>query len=208
VTHPTAPGADGERWALDVGEAWIHRASEGDLQDAIDILEEVTRWAALIGVQTWDEGTFRSEDGRGRRQLVEALGAGDLYIVRMGEDAAATVSLFERDERYWPGARPEALYLHKLAVRRRFAGRHLGGAVLRWARDQARSRGRRYLRLNCVRDEPWIRRYYEAAGFAHRGDVTVGDFDAALYETPTDRLPSQETTAKERDTSTGGLNGP
>jgi GNAT superfamily N-acetyltransferase len=183
VLQRTPQNSGDDRWPLDVGEAWIQRASDADLQVAIDILEEVTRWATSIGVQTWDPGSFSSEDGRGRRQLLEALAAGDLYVVRIGDDAAATVSLFDQDDRYWPGAPPDALYLHKLAVRRRFAGRDLGGAVVRWARDQARARGMRYLRLNCVRDEPWIRTYYEEAGFAHRGDMTAGDFHAALYET-------------------------
>jgi GNAT superfamily N-acetyltransferase len=59
-----------------------------------------------------------------------------------------------------------------MAVRRRAAG--LGSVILAWAADVARQRGGGALRLDCVASNRRLRTYYEAAGFAHRGDVTVG----------------------------------
>ncbi|MDT0322971.1 hypothetical protein [Streptomyces millisiae] len=51
----------------------------------------------------------------------------------------------------------------------------MAGAVpLDWAADTARRRGVDALRLDCVRSNDALRRYYEARGFTHRGDVPVG----------------------------------
>jgi len=92
------------------------------------------------------------------------------------------VSLFEGDERFWPRAARDALYIHKLAVARRFAGLGVGRAMVEWSADRARARGKRFLRLDCPRDDDVLRRYYERTGFVHRGDLTSRGFEASLYE--------------------------
>jgi GNAT superfamily N-acetyltransferase len=76
------------------------------------------------------------------------------------------------DEAVWdglPGA--AALYVHRMAVRRSASG--LGAVILRRAAGIARQQGREALRLDCVASNGRLRAYYEAAGFVHRGDVTV-----------------------------------
>jgi GNAT superfamily N-acetyltransferase len=178
------------RWELGVASASIVRASPEDVADAAEVLQDAARWVASLGFPAWDEGTFTDPEGRGRRQLGEAMAMGGLFVARIGAQAVGTVSLFDVDERFWPGAPRDALYVHKLAVRRGYAGRDIGGAILRWAEAQARSAGKRYLRLDCPRDDPGVRAYYHRAGFVHRGDVTVGTFEASLYELdPDDAWP-------------------
>jgi ribosomal protein S18 acetylase RimI-like enzyme len=72
-------------------------------------------------------------------------------------------------------------YIHAVAVRREHAG--IGRALIAWAERAVRDAGRPFLRLDCMRDNARIRRYYEELGFERRGDVVVGDhFDASLYE--------------------------
>ena len=72
----------------------------------------------------------------------------------------------------WADAAGSAAYLHRMAVRRTQAG--LGPVILAWAADIARQHDCDALRLDCVASNGRLRAYYEAAGFAHRGDVTVG----------------------------------
>jgi GNAT superfamily N-acetyltransferase len=173
-----------DRWELDVPGAWIERSQAEDLPEAAAILEDAARWVASLGYPAWDAGSFVDPNGRGRAQLGAALGSGGLYLARVRGEPAATVSLFDQDERFWPGAPADALYVHKLAVLRRFAGLGLGRAILGWADHQAGLSGKAYLRLDCPRDDPGVRVYYERAGYVHRGDLTVGGFDASLYERP------------------------
>jgi hypothetical protein len=61
--------------------------------------------------------------------------------------------------------------VHRIAVRRQAAG--LGAVILGWAAAVARERDLEALRLDCVASNGRLRAYYEAAGFAHRGDATV-----------------------------------
>lgn len=72
----------------------------------------------------------------------------------------------------WSDVDGTAGYVHRMAVYRRAAG--LGAVMLRWAADAVREHGSDALRLDCVASNARLRRYYEAAGFLHRGNVPVG----------------------------------
>jgi len=154
-------------------------------------LEDAARWVASLGYPAWDAGSFLDPNGRGRAQLTAALGSGGLYLARLEGEPAATVSVFDVDERFWPGAPADALYVQKLAVLRRFAGRGLGRAILEWADHRAAEAGKAYLRLDCPRDDPGVRAYYERAGYVHRGDLSAGGFEASLYERAAGASPSR-----------------
>ena len=119
-----------------------------------------------------------------REELDERIERGELFVVDLDGEPAATFTLLWDDPSFW-GERPQdAAYLHKLAVRPRFRGRGIGARVVEWAERRAAEAGRAYLRLDCRRDDPRIRGYYERLGFEHRGDVDPPRFPAALYERP------------------------
>ena len=138
-------------------------ASPGQLDDVLTVLDEAAAWLQGRGVSQWPS--------RFERSWVEgAIGRGETWLVRVGESISATVTLDLADS-VWDGFGDRALYVHRMAVRRRSAG--LGAAVLDWAACVARERRLGALRLDCVTSNRRLRAYYEAAGFIHRGDVTV-----------------------------------
>jgi hypothetical protein len=51
------------------------------------------------------------------------------------------------------------------------ASRQLGHRLLDWAAYRASTLGRRYVRLDCVADNTFLRDYYAQAGFADRGEI-------------------------------------
>src|SRR2546423_1557214 len=105
--------------------------------------------------------------------VAAAIGRGEVYVAELGGDAVAAVTLLWDDPAYWGERPPDAAYVHKLAVSRACAGRRIGSAIVEWADATAAQNGRRYLRLDCLRDNPGIRTYYENLGFEHRGDLVV-----------------------------------
>ena len=119
-----------------------------------------------------------------RDELAERLDGEELYVVDVGGEVAATFTVLWDDPSFWGERPPDAAYLHKLAVRPAFRGRGLGARVVEWVDRRAAAAGRAHLRLDCKRDNPRIRRYYERLGFEHRGDVDHPRFAAALYERP------------------------
>ena len=66
----------------------------------------------------------------------------------------------------------DALYLGKMIVARSHAGRQLGDAIMNWAGEVAHHAGRRWLRLDCRRDNHGLHRYYKDRGFTHLRTVT------------------------------------
>ncbi len=160
----------------------IRPATKGELDEAADLLEDAIGWAAERGFGSWTAGTFRDPDGWGRRVLREALEAGGLFLVERSWGIVGTLSLLPADERFWPDAPPDGLYLHRFAVRRSASGAGVGAAALAWCEEETLRRGRRFLRLDCLTANPGIRRYYEHAGFHHRGDVAVNGIELSLYQ--------------------------
>jgi ribosomal protein S18 acetylase RimI-like enzyme len=77
---------------------------------------------------------------------------------------------------------PDAGYVHRLAVRRAYAGRGMGRALLEWAAAQTAGSGRVWLRLDCMADNRRLCHYYESLGFVQRGIVGNDRWSGRLYE--------------------------
>jgi Acetyltransferase (GNAT) family len=138
-------------------------AAPGEVDDVLLVLDETAAWLRDREIVQWPP--------RFEAALVEsAISRGETWLVRVGGTLSATVTLDLADHA-WDGIDGRALYLHRMAVRRPAAG--LGAVILGWAADAARRQDRCALRLDCVASNARLRAYYEAAGFAHRGDVTV-----------------------------------
>jgi GNAT superfamily N-acetyltransferase len=87
------------------------------------------------------------------------------------------------DPEFWPDhPEPFAAYVHRLSIRREFAGRNISHAMLSWEVEHARTRGKGYLRLDCEAGRPRLRALYENFGFIHHSDKQVGPYFVARYE--------------------------
>ena len=160
----------------------IRSATQAELDQAADVLEDAIAWAAERRLDSWTPGTFRDPSGWGRRVLREAFEVRALFLVERSGSVVGTLSLLPSDERFWPDAPPDGLYLHRFAVRRSASGAGVGAAALAWCEEEVRRRGRRFLRLDCLSGNPGICRYYERAGFRRRGDVAAEAIRLRLYE--------------------------
>ena len=139
------------------------------------LLDEATLWVGERGYEQWPLPFPHDE-------IAAAIERGEVYVAEMDGDAVATVTLLWADPQYWPDAQPDAAYVHKLAVSRACAGQRIGQEIVEWADRTAASAGRDFLRLDCLRDNPGIRAYYERLGFEHHGDLVVNGRDMSIYE--------------------------
>jgi GNAT superfamily N-acetyltransferase len=153
-----------------------------DIDTSAEILEEAATWGASAGCPSWTPGSFTGPGSAGMSRLRNDVESGSLYLVWLGSGAAATFSLLESDALFWPSAPDDALYLHRFAVRRASAG--AGSRAVEWVVDEARRRGRAYIRLDCLAENPGIRRYYESHGFAAVGERIIDGVRFSLYEMP------------------------
>ena len=140
-----------------------------------ELLDEATVWVGARGYEQWPLPFPRDE-------LAGAVDRGEVYVAEIDGETVATVTLLWDDPMYWGERPPDAAYVHKLAVSRACAGQRIGTAIVEWADATAAAAGREFLRLDCLRDNPGIRAYYERLGFEHRGDLVVNGRDMSIYE--------------------------
>jgi GNAT superfamily N-acetyltransferase len=138
-------------------------AAPGQVDEVLAVLDEASAWLQGRGVEQWPSRFDPSwVEGAVRR--------GETWLALVGGMVSGTMTL-GRSDSVWDGLPGTALYVHRMAVRRSAPG--LGSVILGWAAGVARQQGREALRLDCVASNRRLRAYYEAAGFVHRGDVTV-----------------------------------
>jgi ribosomal protein S18 acetylase RimI-like enzyme len=155
----------------------IRRCQAQDVAAVAELLDEATAWVGERGYEQWPL-PYPRED------LSAAIERGEVYLAELDGEPVATVTLLWDDPQYWGDRPPDAAYVHKLAVSRACAGQRIGSAIVEWADATAARAGRDFLRLDCLRDNPGIRAYYERLGFEYRGDLVVNDRGMSIYERP------------------------
>ena len=153
----------------------VRRCQAEDVAAVAALLDEATVWVGERGYEQWPL-PFPEEE------IAAAIERGEVYVGELDRDVVATVTLLWDDPTYWPDVPADAAYVHKLAVSRAWAGQRIGHAIVDWADRTAAAAGREFLRLDCLRDNPGIRAYYERMGFEHRGDLVVNGQDMSIYE--------------------------
>jgi ribosomal protein S18 acetylase RimI-like enzyme len=161
------------------GRITIEQAQPSDLDTVLDILEEVAGWLTSRGIDQWQPGVFR----RIRRQsIADQVSRGEVYLARRDGQPVGTLTLQWADKMFWGNVPDDAGYIHRLAIRRAYAGMELGCHLLRWAERKVASAGKDYLRLDCMAENQALRQYYEQAGFTSRGEIQGQGWKASLFE--------------------------
>jgi GNAT superfamily N-acetyltransferase len=157
----------------------IAQAAPTDLAELVAIEEDAVGWVRSRGI----------DPGNPPRPLAEIfadiIARGQMLLASVDGHPAAKLALTTAEEKLWADLPGDALYVHGLMVRRAFAGRQIGLGLLGWAAEHAAALGKPLLRLDCMANNPALRAYYERAGLAHRGDVTLPHRVAARYERST-----------------------
>ncbi|WNQ10611.1 GNAT family N-acetyltransferase [Paenibacillus aurantius] len=156
----------------------VKNPADEELELFVSILREGAEWIRARGQEMWSE----------RQVSLTALLAScrreELYLGSVGKEPAAVMILQEQDQLAWADADGcPSLYLHKLCVRRPYAGTGLSVEMIRWAIREAVRRDKAFLRLDCAADRPQLCRFYEYAGFRKAGErLLFGRYPTALYE--------------------------
>jgi protein-tyrosine phosphatase len=144
----------------------ITRIDETGIADFLTVWNECATWLTERGIDQWTPSELSAERVRA---LMAKTAHEEWYLVRHAEDLAGAFLLRWEDPDTWGEQPPDAGYVHALCVRRIYAGRALGGAMLEWASQRVAERGRRWLRLDCLSANLVLVAYYTAAGFTDLG---------------------------------------
>lgn len=151
----------------------MRRARPDDIEVVLAVLGDAARWLRDRGVEQWPD-RFPAE------WVMPAIERGETWLAEVDGETVGTLVVQWDDPIFWAGYPADAGYLHRLAVSR--PGRGHGGPLLRWAERHATVNGKAFLRLDCVASNAALCAYYERAGYARVGDVTVDEYTQARYE--------------------------
>lgn len=155
----------------------ISQALPRDTETVSSILLEAADWLRERDIPMW------RADELSRERIATDVAEGHFFLARCGGEAAGTIKFQLQDTVFWPDTpADEAAFVHRLAVRRAFAGGELSAELLRWAAERAKSLGRHFLRLDCEASRPRLRAVYERSGFRHHSDREVGPYFVSRYE--------------------------
>lgn len=171
------PGRESVTAARMESEIRIAAPHEAELVSAI--LSEAAGWLEARGIPLW------SPEQVSLAAVSPEVRSG-LYFLAWSEGVpVGTLRLTTSDPAFWPEVLPgEALYLHRLAVRRAAAGGQVSFELLRWAAQRATTFGARYLRLDCETFRSTLRGVYERFGFQLHSERVVGRAVVARYQLP------------------------
>lgn len=144
-------------------EVRVRAARSDEADTVVRLWEEVSAWLAAQGIDQWQYPP--------RRNAIEAnIAAHDeCWIIEGGRNRTiGTITVDKRaDPEFWTSddSPDDALYVHRMIVRRNVAGGEIGSAVLDWASQRAAAAGKAWLRLDAWRSNPRLLRYYADHGF-------------------------------------------
>jgi GNAT superfamily N-acetyltransferase len=144
----------------------VRRVFGEDALAAIDILREASEWTSAFGHPIWPSESFTVEAHR------EIASAGEQIGGFEESKMVACMRLQAADPIFWPDDAPgEALYLHKLAVRRASSGKGWPARMVDWAVGECRRKGASALRLDTLANDK-LPPLYEALGFHLVGETS------------------------------------
>ena len=157
----------------------IKQANEQDKSIIEDILLDAVSFLNKSCIPNqWNETNIKWDN------LAKDYEIDDFYIAYYNEIPAGCMALTDYDEKYWPEIKKgQSFYLHKLAIKRKFAGKGFSKELIDFAKELTREKGVHSLRLdvNYYRDK--LRAIYEKEGFRFvRAKIVGQNKKMALYE--------------------------
>jgi len=151
----------------------LRLAVPGELNHVRGLVGEAAEW--LRTSKETDQWAMPWPDWAGRRErILNDLFKGKTWIVWDGPSAAATITVDTEEpltlngQPVWPAHKRHeaALYVRRVIVSRRYAGRGIGAALLDWAADMAqRDHGAALIRIDVWTTNTELHAYYERQRF-------------------------------------------
>lgn len=128
-----------------------------------DLWLESANWLINKAINQWDPGSLQLDD------ITHYISRGsEVFLARIHDEVVGTLIICWSDPEIWEKLDTfEAAYIHKLAVNRNFKGLGIGARLLEWAAGYVKTKGKRLLRLDCMKDNLRLNKYYQELGFTY-----------------------------------------
>lgn len=154
----------------------IEQAEPKDAAAVSAILQEAANWLIENKRKLWEPEALSAEN------VKEQVENGMFWLAKVEEEIAGCVRFQLSDEEYWGDVPHEnSAFIHRLAVKRKFAGKGVSKTLIDWAKTKAEAEGKEFLRLDCA-DRESLRRVYENYGFEFHSFKEREPYKVARYQ--------------------------
>ena len=155
----------------------IEQAQESDTETVSSVLQEAAHWLISQGTPLW-----KADELFPAKILAEVSG-GLFWLAKAEGEVAGCIRFQLEDKLTWPDVPPdESAFIHRIAIRRKFAGGRISAALIDWAKQHACECRRRYLRLDCEAKTRKLCAVYEKNGLRKHSERQIGPYWVARYE--------------------------
>lgn len=135
------------------------RAEAKDVEVVSSILREAADWLVQKGEKLWERNELAPDDVR------DQVESKMFWLAEVEGEFAGCIRYQLEDKEYWDDVPHEdSAFVHRVAVRRKFAGQRISEKMIEWAKRKAKSDGKRFLRLDCAKRKK-LCDIYESFGF-------------------------------------------
>ncbi|WP_244177138.1 GNAT family N-acetyltransferase [Streptomyces albus] len=159
----------------------IREGGPGDVPAVVALLDGAVEWLVARG----RTGQWGTEPWSARPEAVERVTeivrSGAPWMAELGGRPVGVIVLAPHGSPGVPPAGEPEVFIRLLVTDRRFAGRDIGGALLRHAVEETRRQGRGLLRVDCYAGgDGALIEYYTRHGFHPVERFAVGDWPGQL----------------------------
>lgn len=157
----------------------IRPATPGDAEALRALYLGAVEWIQEAkGIRQWNADMFSPEN------IEKLFREQDIYVAYLHGNLAGAFSInWEKEEEIWGSLfHADAGYVHRLAVARNCKGLGIGRLLLAHAASIIAQKGRSWLRLDCMAQNPSLNAYYTRLGLQYCGRFDGGGWSASLYE--------------------------
>ena len=154
----------------------IEQAALRQVAEVSEILQEAANWLTGKGEKLWEANELAPE------KIKTEVETGMFWLAKIEGENVGCIRFQTEDLEYWDDVpHPDSAFVHRVAVKRKFAGKGVAAAMLDWAKHRAASLGKIYLRLDCGNREK-LCRFYENEGFTFHSEKMRKPYSVVRYE--------------------------
>lgn len=154
----------------------IELAKLKDINHIINILENRCIWMERNNIKQWESNSYTlSFNNDYFKKEIEKK---TLYVARINIKICG-VFLIRDDDKLWEDYK-SALYIHHLATDINYKG--LGRVMIEYIKYIAIRYNKRYIRLDCVKNNERLNNYYQKLGFNLKETGIIRDYEYNLRE--------------------------
>ncbi|WIV20322.1 GNAT family N-acetyltransferase [Paenibacillus polygoni] len=156
----------------------IRSASLSEAPIILNLWQNSAKWLNSKGIYQWRPEFFNVD------QVIEFLTNGsDVYIAELNSEAVGTYIITWSDPYIWGELdNNDSGYIHRFAVNRDYIGKKIGYTLLKTAEQQIKTKGKTFVRLDCMAANNKLNAYYQDYGFNYIRTINGEGWSANLYE--------------------------